>query len=62
MVHLTKEQQLTLLRKWHESKDERYSFLKFRRMVLPTIGCNDAVTVPWCGMLLCIETNGYCHT
>jgi hypothetical protein len=31
-------------------------------MVLPTIGCDDAVTVPWCGMWLCIEKDGYCHT
>jgi len=61
MLKLTKEQQLTLLRKWHEGKDEKYSFLEFRRLVrhLPL---EKAICVPWCGMWLCIEPDGYCHT
>lgn len=28
----------------------------------PTFGLDDAVVLPWCGMHLCIETDGYCHT
>ncbi len=27
-----------------------------------TIGCDGAVAVPWCGMLLCIENDGYTHS
>jgi len=27
-----------------------------------TIGCDGAVTVPWCGMWLCIERDGYTHS
>jgi len=38
------------------------SFLQFRKSVQGTWGCNGAVTVQWCGMWLCIETDGYCHT
>ena len=61
MVKLTKDQQTTLARKWHESSQDM-TYLQFRRSVEPTIGCDDAVAAPWCGMWLCIETNGYCHT
>lgn len=38
------------------------SYREFRKCVHPTFGCDNAVTVPWCGMWLCIETDGYCHS
>lgn len=28
----------------------------------PTFGCDGAVALPWCGMWLCIETDGYTHS
>ena len=58
---MTKEQAATLHRKWEQSPEDR-TFPAFMKLVLPTIACNNAVTVPWCGMWLCIETDGYCHT
>lgn len=27
-----------------------------------TIGCDGAITIPWCGMWLCIERDGYTHS
>ena len=58
---LTKKQSQTLLDRWKLS-DNGKTFLQFRRDVIATIGCDNAITVSWCGMWLCIETNGYCHT
>jgi hypothetical protein len=34
----------------------------FRKRVEPTFGCDGAVVVPWCGMWLCIERDGYTHS
>lgn len=41
---------------------EKQTFKEFLETVSPTFGCDDAVVVPWCGMILCIETDGYCHS
>ena len=60
MRKLTKEQQHTLLRKWKEN-DQGMSFLEFRRSAVPLFG-DSYILVKWCGMILGIETNGYCHT
>jgi len=30
--------------------------------VQATIGCDGAVTVPWCGMWLLVERDGYTHS
>lgn len=38
------------------------TYRDFRRLVQPTFGCDGAVTVPWFGMWLCIERDGYCHS
>jgi len=27
-----------------------------------TIGCDGAIALPWCGMWLCIERDGYTHS
>lgn len=63
---MTDEQVKTLERKYKQI--DQYKFIRkitkqdFFDSVEPTIGCDDAVTVKWCGMYLCIETDGYCHT
>lgn len=38
------------------------SYLAFRRTVQGTFGMDGAVVVPWQGMWLCIETDGYTHS
>ena len=44
-----------------EDTDDRESFLAFRRRVMPGIG-GDYVGIPWCGMYVGIELDGYTHT
>ncbi len=67
MVHLTKPQQRKLLERWRRH-NQGVSFLAFRRQVTPVIGLREhgtlhsVVAVPWVGMFLCIELDGYCHT
>ncbi len=58
---LTKDQQQALKRK-HDRNDQGMTYLQFRRTVQPTIGCDGAALVPWCGMWLGIETDGYTHS
>lgn len=61
MVKTTREQRQKLFQKWMLN-DQNLSYRGFRNMLQPTFGCNDAVVIKWCGMWLCIETDGYCHT
>jgi hypothetical protein len=61
MVITTKQQRQSLYKLWRRQPNwTRYR--EFRSTVQPTIGCDGAVVVPWCGMWVCIETDGYTHT
>ena len=60
-MRITRKQQETLRIKWEAAPDGR-TFLQFRRSVVPVLGCDPAIAVRWCGMYLCIEDDGYCHT
>ncbi len=72
MTPTTKAQRATLKRKWeaqNQSRAERYlpplTYRSFRRSVRPFLGgmpFPDCIMVPWCGMWLGIETDGYAHT
>lgn len=63
---MTPEQRETLKIKFCQIPDNKTSDVptwgEFLASVQPTFGCDDAVTVKWCNMWLCIETDGYCHT
>jgi len=63
---MTPKQRETLERKYyqipHNRPDGVPTFGEFIDSVQPTFGCDDAVTVKWCNMWLCIEQDGYCHT
>ena len=76
MVKTTRAQRVALYSKWEQALDSYVSNIKygyrpaetpyfhykdFRKTVQPTIGCDNAIAVPWCGMWLCIETDGYTH-
>jgi hypothetical protein len=61
MLRLTKPQQRSLLDKWRYA-DQGLSFLAFRRTAVGMFGSDDCILVPWCGMWLGIETDGYCHS
>ena len=60
-MKLTKEQQVTLKRKWMQD-NQGMSYLNFRRSVGHMIGGDGCVIVRWCNMWLGIETDGYPHT
>lgn len=62
---LTISQALSLYQRWltaNNTTNIKKTFEEFLAGVSPTIGCDGAVVVEWCGMWLCIEKDGYCHT
>ena len=64
-MRLTKPQQQALKQKWmFWNGRKRYgkSYLAFRRTVELGLCMDGAVIVPWNGMWLAIETDGYTHT
>ena len=63
MERLSREQK-TALRDIYQRKNwtPPKSYLKFRRSVRPTIGCDGAIVLPYCNMYLLIERNGHVHS
>ena len=41
---------------------KRCSYREFRKLVQPEFSVNPAIMVPWCGMWLGIEPDGYTHS
>jgi len=63
MIDLTTAQRDTLERKWSElDETTRPPLDRFLDSVKDTFYCDDAVTVYWSNMWLCIERDGYAHT
>lgn len=61
MIPVTKAQRRAIHRKWREA-DQRLSYRAFRKLAVPVFGGDGAIAIPWCGMWLCIETDGYTHS
>jgi hypothetical protein len=61
MVQTTRKQREAIARLWHRL-DERPCYRVFRRQVQGTFAMDGAVVVPYCGMLVAIERDGYSHT
>lgn len=57
---ITREQRKALAKAWQ--REPQGTYRAFRKAVQRTIGCDGAIVVPWCGMWLCIERDGYTHT
>jgi len=57
-MKLTREQRKTLFQVYNRSP-LNMSYREFRRTVQPGWGC---IMVHWCGMWLCIETDGSTHS
>lgn len=55
---LTKAQRKSLKRK-HEQDSQGLTYLQFRRTVQAGWDC---IMLPWCGMWVGIEPDGYAHT
>lgn len=58
---ITHEQKTALFRKWKQN-DQNMRWVDFARAAQLTFGCDGAIAVKWCGMWLCIERDGYCHS
>jgi len=61
MVRTTKEQRKAIKRVFDRLPAEA-TYRDFRKLVQPTFGCDGAVALPWCGMWLLVEQDGYCHS
>lgn len=61
MVSITKDQRRAIHLKWSQA-DQGVSYRTFRKFAVPVFAGDGAVAVPWCGMWLCIETDGYTHS
>ena len=69
MVRTTREQRETLKRKCEMQNQSRAAagwelipYRAFRRLVTPYFDGTGCIMVPWCGMWLGIERDGYAHT
>lgn len=64
MITTTKEQRKAILRIFNRGADctARLTYRQFRATIQPTFGCDGAIVLPWAGMWLCIERNGYTHS
>jgi hypothetical protein len=58
---ITIAQAITLHNKWNNEPAGR-PFRDFLATVTPMFAGDGAITVPWCGMILAIETDGHSHS
>lgn len=62
-INALSEAQLRSLReRWDRLTESKPTWTDFLREVQPMIGGDGAVSAPWAGMWLCVETDGHCHT
>lgn len=59
MFKLTKPQRAAVARKYQHNPDGAANYREFRRRVRPSLGY---IMLPWCGMYVGIEPDGYSHT
>jgi hypothetical protein len=59
MPPITRPQRLAIRRTYLRSADGARDYRTFRRRVLAGYGC---LMLPWCGMWIGIEPDGYTHT
>lgn len=61
MKRLTKQQQIALKRIFDRDPTQYSSYLEMRRLVQHSF-FDDSIMLPWCGMWLGIEKDGYTHS
>lgn len=59
-MKITKDQSRALFKLWKRNNNN-LSFLSFRRTVSPLFS-DSCIMVPWCGMVIGIETDGHSHS
>lgn len=57
--HLTRPQRESLFKIFQRDHNDAQTYREFRRRV---VFCSDYVMIPWCGMWLGIELDGYTHS
>lgn len=63
MTKTTKQQRQAILRVYLRDGSHRgMTYREYRALAQPTFGCDGAVVLPFCGMWLCIERDGYTHS
>lgn len=69
MVRTTRKQREMLKQRWQlmveweeADRNPRPPYREFRKCVQATYGMDGAIVVPWCGMWLVIEGDGYAHS
>ena len=60
-VQVTHEQATAIFRKWKRDQ-QGMTWKQFASLVQPTFGMDGAVVVPWAGMWLAVEKDGYTHS
>ena len=60
-MRTTRKQREAIFRLWAR-QGLRQTYLQFRRGVMGTIGCDNAIVVPYGTMFVCVETDGYAHS
>lgn len=60
---ITKAQRNAIWRCWMRMDEARRpSYRALRKAAQPTFCMDGAIVLPWCGMWLCIERDGYTHS
>lgn len=59
MTRTTRAQRLAIRRTYQRSADNAPTYRAFRRRIIPGPDC---ILLPWCGMWLGIEKDGYTHS
>ena len=63
MIKTTREQRVALKRYWLRiDKWKRPTYCAFRYTVQGYFAVPGPIVVPWCGMFIVIETDGYGHS
>ena len=62
IVPMTKQQHDKILVKWEQNNSGYASAYHMLVSAELTLGCDGAIAVKWCGMWLCIEKDGECHS
>ena len=63
MVKTTKAQRRAILRVYLRDGSHRgMTYREYRQTACATVGCDGAVVIPFAGMWLCIERDGYTHS
>jgi hypothetical protein len=61
MVRMNKAQRKALFKIWSRNSQD-LTYRQFRKTVQPYFGGDPCVLVPWAGMWLGIEADGYTHS